>query len=797
MIGSILLTLAFFFSIFSMISYFLGFRGKVSFINYGRLAYHGMSMLVILASTYLLFLILTHQYQYHYVYNYSGSNLSIGFLISTFWAGQEGSFMLWLLLTCIVGIVLQAYTSKRGELEYSVMAVFTLATSFLLAMVSPLLKNPFAYIWSEPAFIDIKNINQALINNPIVQSFLFNDPNTGQNFFQLSPESNAKLQAAGIAIQQLIVKGKGLNPLLQNFWMQIHPPILFSGFAMATVPFSFAISALMRNDYKDMVKQSFPWVLAGAGVLGLGIMLGGYWAYGVLGWGGYWAWDPVENSSLVPWLISVAVVHTFLVQRKSQRQGEEVGRYAKTNLIFSILIYVLVVYSTFLTRSGILGDSSVHSFVDPGMYAYVFLLVFILFFTFLSIGMIVYRWKSLDALIMKDEGLVSRELILFTSSILFATSALIVLVGTSAPLFKTSVEPFFYNRMHVPLGIIMGILNGFSLAIVWKNSTLGEVWQKSKLALLLSGGISILVIVLGGVHNVMMILLAFSALFTIVINTEIALKIVRGNKTMLGSYISHIGIALFILGVIGSSAYSIEQNVELVKGQPTSVLGYSMKFVGYTPIDNNTKYAFIVDITRDNNTVQAKPIMYISEYNNGLSREPDIVSGLFKDIYISPQGYDEGTAKTSSSNQLTLDVGEKKNLNDVLVEYKNFISPDMKAMSSGGDFRMGANIAITKNGTTVTKEVVIQSSQSNMTIPPVTFEKTNVQVTLIKVDPGSKQLVLDVNPDITVTQPKENRETLTVVASIKPFVNFVWIGVAIMVIGFAFSTLRRLKESIA
>jgi cytochrome c-type biogenesis protein CcmF len=132
--------------------------------------------------------------------------------------------------------------------------------------------------------------------------------------------------------------------------MQIHPPILFLGFSMATVPFAFAIAAMMKNDYNHWVKQALPWVLAGAGILGLGIMMGGYWAYEMLGWGGYWAWDPVENSSLIPWLVGVASIHTLLVQRKTQAKGG-IGKYAKTNLILCIMTYVLVLYSTFLTQA--------------------------------------------------------------------------------------------------------------------------------------------------------------------------------------------------------------------------------------------------------------------------------------------------------------------------------------------------------------------------------------------------------------------------------------------------------------
>jgi len=258
MAGSILITLALAFSIFSMVMYFFTYRGAKNTLNIARMSYHAMAMFVIVASAFLMYLIITHQYQYEYVYSYSNDDLPFGFLLSTFWAGQQGSFMLWLLVTALIGVFLQSYTGKRDDLEPRVMMFFTLATTFLLAMVSPLLKNPFAYIWAEPMFLETAKINASYLTQPFLQNFMFSDPASGQNFVKMSRDLYATLQGAGISVNQFIIHGKGLNPLLQNFWMQIHPPILFTGFAMTTVPFSFAMAALLKNDYKDWVRQSFP-----------------------------------------------------------------------------------------------------------------------------------------------------------------------------------------------------------------------------------------------------------------------------------------------------------------------------------------------------------------------------------------------------------------------------------------------------------------------------------------------------------------------------------------------------------
>lgn len=798
MAGSIIITFALVFSIFAMLMYFFTYRGANNTINLARISFHIMAMLVFVASAYFLYLILTHQYQYKYIYSYSSSDLSLGYLISTFWAGQEGSFMLWLFLTTIVGIILQSYVSKRGDLEPRVMAVFTLATSFLLAMVSPLLKNPFAFIWIEPIFIEARNIAPAFFSMPLLQNYIFNDPGSQQNFVKVGPDLYAALQSAGFSINDLIIQGRGLNPLLQNFWMQIHPPILFTGFSMATVPFAFAISALMKNDYKDWVRQAFPWVLTAGGILGLGIMLGGYWAYSILGWGGYWAWDPVENSSLVPWLISVATIHTMLVQRKSQAKGDGVGKFAKTNLILSMLIYILVLYSTFLTRSGILGDASVHSFVDPGTVVYLFLIVFIGTFIILGAGMLIYRWKSLSTHTTYEEGILSRELALFTAAITLCTSALIVLVGTSAPIFGSSVDTSFYNEMHIPLAIIIGLLNGLSLLLKWKQTNGEEILKKSRFSLIATLIFAVLLIGFGKVRDIMMILLGISAGFTFFVNLEIAYKIFRGNKQKIGAYVAHIGIALFILGVIASAAYDDQKDIDLVKGKPVQIYGYTVEFTGYHPIENNKKFAFNVKVKNGNKDYNVSPIMYISEFNNSLMREPDILVGFTKDLYIAPLGYDDGSNQKTNGTLVTLNLNEQTEINGFKIKYVEFIKPDMAAMTSGSDFQMGAKLMIANNAQVYNEEVLMKKEGNNVNFVPVEIEDVNLKIELKQINPMDKKAELivsklvDDNP--TQTQPAE---ILSVTASIKPFVSLVWIGVLVMVIGFFVSTSRRLKETLS
>ncbi|MGE5682378.1 MAG: heme lyase CcmF/NrfE family subunit [Bacillota bacterium] len=802
MIGSILLTLALLAGITSVVMYFFTYRGAANTLNIARISYHAMTILTIVAATILMHAILTHQYQYKYVYEYSGSGLSLGLTLSTFYAGQEGSFFLWALFTVICGIILQQYSAKRGDLEARVMTIYTLAASFLLIMISPLLKNPFAYIWSEPVFLATANINPSFLNAPFIQNFLFSDGNSGQHFVKMSSELYSVLQSSGIAIGDFIIQGKGLNPLLQNFWMQIHPPMLFIGFALSTVPFAFAVAALMKNEYKDWIKQAFPWVLSCAMILGLAIMLGGYWAYGVLGWGGYWGWDPVENSSLVPWLVSVASIHTLLVQKKSdsKREGNSgVGEFAKTNLILSIMTYVLVLYSTFLTRSGILGDASVHSFTDPGYTVYLFLVILILSFTVLGFGMLAYRWKSLQGAPADPyKSMLNRELALFTGAVALIASAVIVLVGTSAPIFKQSVETKFYNQMNLPIGIIIGLLNGLSLLLKWKSTDSKDLMKKSVISLVVSFALTVVLVLLAGVKDVMLIVLAFSSMFALVTNAEIAYKIIRGNKMMLGAYVAHIGIAVFLLGVVGSAGFSEQKQIELPLNKPTQAFGYTLTFKGYEPFDNGQKYHFNIEVKKGNSASLVSPVMFFSQFNNSLMREPDMFSEITKDLYVSPLGYDDGTKNQASGSEISLGKGESKTYEGAKITFANFNFPKdaMSSMMNGGDFQIGAQLNVEYNGKTLAVEPLLKAVNGQKEFIPVELQDANLRIQMSNMDASGKVNLIVSKLNAETVQTAGPKEVLSVEASIKPLISLVWTGVLLMVLGFVVSVLRRSKESL-
>ncbi len=797
MIGNILLTTALAASIVAMIMYFFTYKGFKNTLLPARISFNIMVILVFIASALLMQAILTHQYQYKYIFNYSGNDLSTGLLMSTFYAGQEGSFMIWLLFSTVIGLILLSYTSKRGDLEPRVMMVFTLSIAFLLLLVSPLLKNPFTYIWSTPTFVDIKLVKQSLLSLPFMNKFILQDPNSGQTFVKIGTELYGNLTAAGYSINEFLINGKGLNPLLQNFWMQIHPPILFIGFAMSAVPFSFAFAALLKNDYREWVKQSMPWILTGTMVLGLAIMLGGYWAYGILGWGGYWGWDPVENASLVPWIVGVALIHTMLVQNKTQAHNK-VGRFGKTNLILAIMVYLLVLYSTFLTRSGILGDASVHSFAEPGMMVYWLLISFVFVFAFLGIGGIIYRWKFLSEHFNFEENLLSRELALFTAAVTLIASAIIVLVGTSAPIFSQAVQTSFYNELNLPIAIIIGLLNGLSLLLKWKSTKGKSILKQSRNALIGTVVITLLIILIGGVYDVMLALLAFSSVFALLVNLEIALKIVFHKKRFIGAYVAHTGIALFLLGVIASGSYKSKTQVSLVKNQPKAVLGYNLTFKGYTPISGTNRFKFNIEIANDNSSTIVSPVMFFSEYNNGLMREPDIMVQFTKDYYITPLGYDDGRESQTSGKVVTLTIGKPYAFDGKTITFEKFNFPKdaMNSMQSGGDYEIGTLLNIKDGYKSYTAEPKLVSSNGKRSFKSVTIKEANLRIEMQNLKAGGTVDLVFSKLDEPNTKISKPQEILTVEASIEPFISLVWLGVLIMVLGFIISAARRSKESL-
>ncbi len=793
MFGNILIVFAFLASLYSMVQFYKSYKAD-KILKSARLSYHVMTILIISASAFLLYTIITHQYQYKYVFEYSNADLSFGMLMSTFFAGQEGSFLLWLLFTSLLGLFFLDRNDYSAKKEASFMGVYTLALSFLLFMVTPLLKSPFEYIWSIPHYVEVKYFNEAILNLPALKSHIFSNANNDGNFVKLTEGLINVLKSNGIVFEEFLVRGKGLNPLLQNFWMQIHPPILFLGYALVTIPYSFAVSATIRNEYLGWVSETKFWVIISLVILGLGIMIGGYWAYGVLGWGGYWAWDPVENASLIPWIVLVALLHTLIIQKKSWQIGKE-NRFVKTNLVLAVLSYVFVIYSTFLTRSGILSDASVHSFSDPGEIVYLFLIIYICTFIGLGLGSVFFRRKQIVVHQSNDESLFSREYGLFYGSFAMVASAIVVLAGTSAPIFGQSVELDFYNKMNLPLVIIMNILIGVTLFLKWKSTESSTFLKELIPSIIVSLIATILFAFIFNTNGVVILGFTFSTFFTLIVNLQFLFKAAKINWLLTGGHITHAGFAIFILGVLITGFFSKSAQIDLVKGESVSKFGKSFTYIGYGEIQNTNKFAFDVKVKSDNKESIVKPVMFMSEYNGSLMRNPDIRVGFNEDIYISPLGFEDGSSE-NNNNVILLNKMESKTINGIEVTFDGFEFPKeiMNKMTKGSDFEIGVKLRLNINGKeySVLPQMIFRGGVKEYS--SIKIDDENLLVSLISLDvAGNVTLKIESLDNLSV--PKTvNEESLSVEVSIKPFISFVWLGVIVMSIGLIISSLRRKRE---
>lgn len=773
MIGRSLIIFSFVSIIISATAYFFALKKKSNeHLQLARISFHGSAISVILGSFLLLYFILTHQFQYSYVWNYSSTDLPLHLLLSTFYAGQEGSFMLWALYTTIIGIVLLGYSSKKGW-EVEVMFVFNLVLGFLLLML--VVKNPFAYIWD--------TFPEDLIHTGAL-------PQSEGNVVWLD-------EAQGIWAQ-FPTEGKGLNPLLQNYWMAIHPQILFSGFSSMSVPYIFAVAALLRKEYQTWIPVAKPWIVFGTGILGLGIILGGFWAYETLGWGGYWGWDPVENSSLVPWLIGLASVHTMMSQRK-------MGSFVRTNFVLSILCFVLVLYSTFLTRSGVLGDTSVHSFVDPGMWAYWILLSVLVSFALLGFGLLLVRNSAMPK-IPVEHSFLSREFAIFLGATLLSFTALFILVGTSSPIITTilsgktsAIDISYYAKTSLPFGIGIAFLMGFGQLLWWRNSQSSSL-LKSLLAPMVFAFIFSVVLFFAGMNDALIILFIFFSAFALAVNVIVGYRIIKGSPKYSGGTVAHIGMALMFIGFVTSSRYDDKQTVSLEEGKTLSVLNhYQLTFLGYQPMEQE-KYSFNIRVEKDGVAEIVSPVMYFSKFTNGLMRIPDILNQVTQDFYIAPVSL-ETPERTSKGEILTFKKGEMKKFDGMNVTFVDYDFSDEekgKMVTQAREVQIGADFVVEKNGV---KENIK---------PLFTMENGEVQYLPAKLSSGYVFTISKITPDKENTENSSveisiahsqgisetpKKDTLIIEASVKPYINLVWLGTIIMVLGFFVTVVRRLDEA--
>jgi cytochrome c-type biogenesis protein CcmF len=723
------------------VQYYKASKEKKPNLQGARTLLHVGSAGIVFASFLLVILLVRHDFTNGYVFSYSSTDLPFHFLLSSFYAGQEGSFLFWVLCAALISPFLLKYTARRG-IEAPVMTVYVLVQALLMLLL--VVKTPFISVWEK-----FPNISSAL-------------PPT---------------------------EGQGLNPLLQNFWMTLHPPVLFVGFSAMAVPFSIAVAGLWKRKYSLLTEYGFAWVLVAVTTLGIGIMLGAYWAYGVLGWGGYWGWDPVENSSLVPWITGVALIHTLLVGRKSHG-------LLRTNYALAVASFFLVIYSTFLTRSGILGESSVHSFTDPGMTVYALLVGVLGVLAILGFGLIAARWRSLKPS-ESDGGVVNRETALSVGVGVLLLSAIIILFGTSLPIFsKSSVEPAFYDSMNLPLAICIGLLMGLSLFVQWKSDLIGDIIRRSLKSLAVSLGVAG-VLFWFGVQDWAMLLFAFTSVYALTVNAEFLGRLAKTGLHNVGGKVAHIGMALFFLGVISTGKYSETSHQTLPLHSPQEVLGHTMTYVGYTPLERG-RFAFHVDVQKGNEQFRLSPQMF-ENGQQGIMRNPDIAMFLTRDVYVSPVSLSPGH-DSHAHETYVIPKGGSVAIGDATAKFIRFAMDqhvDRAMMSDAGGMTIGSVLEVSNGKSTETiTPVAVYKGEGPPEYEPSESRLLGARINLVSMNigmGGSNPSTITVSVD-RPSNHDDHPEALVIEASIKPYINLLWAGTILMLGGFVLAIIKRGKE---
>jgi cytochrome c-type biogenesis protein CcmF len=513
-------------------------RFKPAFVASGEHAAYAMWGLVVISTGVMLHALLTSDFRLKYVAEYSSTTLPVQYKITSLWGGMEGSMLFWaLILTTFIALALfQNRARNRALMPYVTATTCTVAAFFLsmLVFVTP----PFALLPYVPA------------------------------------------------------EGTDLNPLLQNYWMQIHPPSLYLGYVSWTIPFGFAIAALATGRLDDLwIRTSRRWCLMAWFFLSLGNLFGARWAYEVLGWGGYWAWDPVENAAFMPWLTGTAYLHSVMIQERKDM-------LKVWNMTLIIMTFALTIFGTFLTRSGVI--SSVHSFTQSGLGP--FFMGFLCFILVVSVALLVWRLDSLRPR-HKLDSLVSRESAFLFNNLLLVGIAFATLWGTIFPVLsewvrgiKITVGPPFFNRVNAPLAIALLLLMGIGPLVAWRRATAKRLVETFLAPSVFGLAAGIVAFAAGMKSLSALLVVSFSGFVLHTVAAEFhggararmsmvgggygqaIAGLLRKNQRRYGGYIIHVGIVFMFLGVTMSSVYRVEEMHTVSKGEEFAIGSYRLVY---------------------------------------------------------------------------------------------------------------------------------------------------------------------------------------------------------------------------
>ncbi|AHJ96074.1 cytochrome c biogenesis protein CcsA [Hymenobacter swuensis] len=797
-------------------------------LRLGRGAFLVHSLSVVSVIVCLFAIIHGHRYEYYYAWSHSSNHLPVYYMISCFWEGQEGSFLLWIFWHVCIGLILMRYARRW---EAPVMAIFAGVQLFLTSMILGVVLGDLK-IGSSP-FILLRDFMPDL---PVWK--------TNPNFV---PKD-----------------GTGLNALLQNYWMVIHPPTLFLGFALTLAPFAYAVAGLWKGEYTKWVRPAMRWTLWGGMVLGVGIVMGAYWAYETLNFGGYWNWDPVENAVYIPWLVLVASLHGLVLWQRSRTA-------LRTSFVLVIATFLLILYATFLTRSGVLGNASVHSFTDLGLSGQ--LIIYLAAFVVLSIGLLVWRWKHIPVS-EKELTTYNPELWVFVGATVLCLGAFQVLFTTSIPVYNAFLgfigiksnlalpadQIAHYTKFQLWMGVGVAFFSGLAQVMWWqkndKSSLTNTLTVPAILSLLGAALVILLVQYYGHKMDIVYIVLLTTALFGVLANVSMVFTLMKRKVSLSGGGIAHIGIALMLLGVLASAGYSniISQNVSgllysrefdqttnqdnvlLWRNDPAPMGKYDVRYTGqfwdvpgvpgyvdkqllYRTADEYKtlaradikrgdkvyyKAGDTVEISPENTFYRVEykdrktgeaftlyPRAQVNEEMGGLLASPDIQKFADHDIYshISAVPPVDKEKDWSEVKEHVLSVGDTIFLNDYFAVFRA-VEPAHQTAGLGlqkGDLAIQGDFLVygEKKQYHIHPMFVVRNRLIGRV--PDEIEDLGLRLSFLNVDTQKGKFTFGVS----TTQ----KDYIILKAVEKPFINLLWSGTLLMAVGFGMAIYKRRRET--
>ncbi len=800
--GQFFIILSFISALLAAVSYYYSAvkdRPDNSWRNIARVATWINTASVLGIGACLFYIIYHHFFEYHYAWAHSSKSLPVHYIISCFWEGQEGSFWLWTFWQAVLANIL---IWRAKSWESSVMTVIMFSQAMLCSMLLGV--EIFGVRVGSSPFILLRDAVNLKDMAPVV----FADAANFANYLKY------------------IQDGNGLNPLLQNYWMVIHPPTLFLGFASMIVPFAYAIAGLWQKRYQDWTRPVLPWTLFAVMILGTGIIMGSFWAYEALNFGGFWGWDPVENASIIPWITLIAAVHVLLAYKHS-------GHSYFTATFLVMISFVLVLYASFLTRSGVLGETSVHAFTDLGMFWH--LVIDVLLFAAIAVYFLVTRWKELP-ITKKDEETYSREFWLFIGALVLSLACIQIVGTTSIPVFNamfgTKVAPpanpiAHYNKWQVPIAVVIALVSGFSQFLKYKNTDYRKFFISMGVSLVAAVLLTGAIVWITGVYtNFMYILLTFAGVFSIIANGKILGEALQGKWKLAGSSVAHIGFGLLLIGALVSASTNTVlsvntsgmipvkdfeksnkpgENVLLYQNEPVKMGRYTVTYISDTTEFPNTFYRVNYKVIDDKGQVKEDFNLFPNAQQNdkmGLIASPDTKHYLLYDVYThataappkedhedhnghEDESYDEPTVHEVVPGDT---VNYKGGF--IVVKALNRNAKISDIPMEQGDISVGMELEVHTGDRVYTAEplYLLKPGQQPMDFGK-TIEEAGLKLRFPKINPDKSNFEL-----LVFKKKPSEKKWIVMKAIVFPYINLFWGGAIIMVIGFLLSIFRRNSE---